>query len=89
MSSLSNEQKELLFNYCLGLTSEKEAEEAQRLISSDNEASELYSTIKAALSPLESIQPEPSLQVVLAKSIAITGSCLETTPLLRYSSLRP
>ena len=59
MSSLSNEQKELLFSYAMGLTSEKEAEEAQRLISSDNEASELYSTIKTALSPMDSIQPEP------------------------------
>lgn len=59
MSSLSNEQKELLFSYSMGLTSEKEAQEIQTLISSDNEASELYSTIKAALSPLDSIQPEP------------------------------
>jgi len=59
MSSLTQEQKQLLFDYAMGLTSEKDADQANNLISSDKEASELYLTLKAALSPLDSIQPEP------------------------------
>jgi hypothetical protein len=59
MSSLTNEQKHLLFDYAMGLTSEKDTDQANNLISSDKEASELHSTLKAALSPLDSIQPEP------------------------------
>ncbi|MHC4216573.1 MAG: hypothetical protein ACYSWP_24770 [Planctomycetota bacterium] len=59
MSSLTNEQKQLLFDYAMGLTSENDADQANKLISSDKDASELYSTLKDALSPLDSIQPEP------------------------------
>jgi hypothetical protein len=33
MSPLNNEQKQLLFDYCIGLTSQKETAEAEALIS--------------------------------------------------------
>jgi hypothetical protein len=59
MSSLTQDQKQLLFDYAMGLASEKDTESAQILISSDKNASELHATLKAALSPLDSIQPEP------------------------------
>jgi len=45
MSSLSNEQKELLLDNCIGLTSKEEAAEAEALISS-------------AFAPLEALEPE-------------------------------
>ncbi len=59
MSSLSNEQKQLLFDYCLGLTSEKEAAEAKALFFSNEEAAEIHAKLKASLSPLDSLTPEP------------------------------
>ena len=58
MSPLSNDQKKLLFDYCLDLTSEEHVVEAQTLISTNNEAAELYSKIKSALTPLEIIEPQ-------------------------------
>jgi len=59
MSSLSNEQKQLLFDYCLGLTSQEAAAEAEALISSNQEAAELHSKLKTSLSLLDSLTPEP------------------------------
>lgn len=58
MSSLSNEQKQLLFDYCLGLTSQEAAAEAEALISSSEEAAELHSKLKVSLSPLDSLTLE-------------------------------
>ncbi len=59
MSPLKNDQKQLLFDYCIGLTSEEQTAEAQTLISANEEAAEIHSKLKDALAPLETIQPEP------------------------------
>ncbi len=59
MTSLSGEQKQLLFDYCIGLTSEEEAAQAQSLISSNKEAAEIHAKLKSAFAPLESIKSEP------------------------------
>lgn len=58
MTQLSEQQKELLFNYCLGITSEVENAQIQELIFSSNEAARFVASIKASLSPLDSIIPE-------------------------------
>ena len=58
MNPLNNEQKELLFDYCMGLTSQKETDEAEALISSNQEAAEICYKVKAALEPLGSLEPE-------------------------------
>jgi len=58
MTSLNNQQKQLLFDYCIGLTSAEETAEAAQLVSSNKEASELYLKLKASLAPLDSIKPE-------------------------------
>jgi len=58
MSPLNNHQKQLLFDYCIGLTSKEETAEAEDLISSNDDAAEIHSKLKAALSPLDSIRPE-------------------------------
>lgn len=58
MTSLSTEQKHLLFDYCIGLTSEEETAEAETLISSNQEAAEIHSKLKSALAPLASLEPE-------------------------------
>lgn len=59
MTSLTNQQKQLLFDYCIGLTSEKQAAEAEALLFSNEEAAEFHSKLKAALSPLEALETEP------------------------------
>ncbi len=57
MISLNNQQKELLFDYCLGITSEAESAQAQELVFSNEQAAKFVNSIKASLSPLESITP--------------------------------
>jgi len=59
MSPLNNEQKQLLFDYCIGLTSQKETAEAEALISFNKEAAKIQSKLKAALTPLDSLEPGP------------------------------
>jgi hypothetical protein len=59
MKSLNSQQKQLLFDYCIGLTSPEEAAEAESLVSSNEEAVEIYAKLKSALSPLESIEIQP------------------------------
>jgi hypothetical protein len=56
MNPLSNEQKKLLFDYCLDLTSEEQTEEARRLISTNRKVAEICSKIKFSLEPLDSIE---------------------------------
>ena len=58
MTPLSDQQKELLFGYCLGITTEVENAQIQELIFSSDEAARFVASIKASLSPLDSITPE-------------------------------
>jgi len=59
MSTPREKHKQLIFDYCLGLTSEKETEQAEALIESGAAACELYRALKAGLSPLDSLDVEP------------------------------
>lgn len=59
MTPLSDRQKQLLFDYSLGLTSEREGTDAEALVASHEEAVELYQSMQLILSPLESVEPEP------------------------------
>ena len=56
MSRLDNEQKQLIFDYCIGLTSDKQKAQVEALISSNQEAAEIHSKLKAALKPLGSLE---------------------------------
>jgi hypothetical protein len=57
--TLSDAQKQLLFDYSFGLTSPSDNAEVEVLLSSSGEARELCDLLKAALSPLGSLDPEP------------------------------
>jgi prepilin-type processing-associated H-X9-DG protein len=59
MTSLSEQQKQLLFDFCIGLTCELETAQAQELVSSNDHAARFVASVKASLSPLDSITPEP------------------------------
>ena len=58
MSPLNDQQKHLLFDYCIGLTSQEQNAQAQALISSDNDAAQIHAKLKSALSPLDILEPE-------------------------------
>jgi hypothetical protein len=53
---LDNDQKRLILDYCLGLTTQSQAEEAEKLIESDNEAAKIHETLKSAISPLQAVE---------------------------------
>ncbi len=57
MSSLNRQQKQLVFDYSLGLATGEEIVQAERLIARDKEAAEIHSKLKAVLEPLGSIVP--------------------------------
>ena len=60
MGLLSHDEKQLLFDHCMGLASEKQEDQAERLISSNPDAANFYyEQLKALLSPLESLEREP------------------------------
>jgi len=59
MTSLSEQQKQLLFDYCLGLTSELESAQAEELVLCNDHAARFVGLVKASLSPLDSIASEP------------------------------
>ena len=69
MSPLNNQQKQLIFDYYLGLSSQEETAEAEALISSSEQADEIYSTLKAALLPLDSIKPEPCPDYLVERTV--------------------
>ena len=57
MTTLNTEQKQLLFDYCLGLTSRQQSAKAKALVSSNQAAAEIHSRLKATLAPLDSLEP--------------------------------
>jgi len=58
MIPLNSEQKKLIFDYCLGLTSPEQTAEAKTLISSSKQADVIHTKLKATLKPLNSLEPE-------------------------------
>ncbi len=82
MSPLKDHQKQLLFDYCIGLTSQQETAEAEALISSNDQAAQIHSKLKAALSPLDSIQPQPCPDDLVERTV------IRLNDLARSSQLR-
>ena len=59
MTSLTREQKQLLFDYCIGLTFQEQATEANALIASHQEARKIHSKLQGTFALLDSQKPEP------------------------------
>jgi prepilin-type processing-associated H-X9-DG protein len=57
--TLSDAQKQLLFDCSFGLTSPRDNAEVEELLSSSEEAKELCDLLKATLSPLDALEAEP------------------------------
>jgi hypothetical protein len=58
MSPLSREQKELLFDYCIGLTSREQTAEGETLIASNQEAADIHAKLKTPLALFDLLEPE-------------------------------
>jgi hypothetical protein len=58
MKPLSDQQKQLVFDYSLGLASDRETGEAQKLLSWNAEAIEFHRTLQLTFAPLESVELE-------------------------------
>jgi hypothetical protein len=70
MNSLSRHQKQLLFNYSLGLTSEEEIDRAEQLITCNKQAAKIRSKLKAVFELLDSIiKPEPCRDELAERTI--------------------
>jgi len=69
MIPLNRGQRELLFDYCMGLTSQEQTAEAEALISSNEEANEINSKFKTILAPLNSIEPEPCPDALAERTV--------------------
>jgi hypothetical protein len=69
MSTLDNRQRELIFDYCLGLTTEKETAEAEVLIRSNKGAAELHSALKSVTGCLDSLEFESCPDELVERTI--------------------
>jgi len=59
MTPLNDQQKQLLFDYSLGLTSGREAAQAEKLLSWNEEAIALHRTLQQTLAPLDTVEFDP------------------------------
>jgi hypothetical protein len=55
---LDNKQRQLIFDYSLGLTTERETAKAEELIDSNEQAAELHAALKSITGVLGSLEPE-------------------------------
>ncbi len=74
MSSASNDQEQLLFDYSLSLTSQSDSAAAQALISSNKEAAEFYRSLQTVLAPLGALEPEPCPDELAQRTISRLAS---------------
>ncbi len=58
MTTLNDQQKQLLFDYSLGLTSECESDEVEALITGNEDAVEFYQCLQRTLAPLDTVEME-------------------------------
>ncbi|MCK4886945.1 MAG: hypothetical protein KAS96_06115 [Planctomycetes bacterium] len=69
MPKLSDFEKELIFDYCLGLESSENHDEVKSLIENNDEALELYDAIKKSLSPLDSLTAQECPEYIVERAI--------------------
>jgi hypothetical protein len=81
MSSLNNVQKQLLFDYSLGLTSQEESSKAEALISSSEEAAQIHAKLRSALVPLESLKLQSCPDELAEHTISRLNSLADSSQL--------
>jgi hypothetical protein len=79
MIPLNNDQKQLIFDYCLGLTSREHTTEAEALIASNQEAADIHSRLKANLLPLESVESEACPDDLIENTISFVNEHIDSS----------
>jgi len=69
MSPLTSEQRQLLFDYCIGLTPQQQTAEAETLICSNPQAQTIHSKLKATFARLDSLEPEPCPDTLAERTV--------------------
>ncbi len=69
MSTLSDKQKQLLFDYSIGLTNEKENTEVEQLLSSHEDAVKIHSKLKPVLELLDNLETESCSDTLFEQTI--------------------
>ena len=69
MSKLSDFEKELIFDYCLGLELSEDRDKVKSLIANNIEALELYDAIMKSLSPLESLEAQQCPEYIVDRTV--------------------
>lgn len=59
MIPLNGQQKQLLFDYSMGLTSQQDSAEAERLLDTHEEALRIHQALRNTLTPLDTYEVEP------------------------------
>ncbi len=70
MAKLTQQEQEIIFDYCLGIASEEESERAQELIITNQEAQQLHLSLKKAFAPLETLGPETASDELAEKTVS-------------------
>ncbi len=95
MSSLDRKERELVFDYCLGLIGPEEAVKVEAWIAGNEQAATFHARIQAALGPLESLPSEScpqelaenTLRCLYAMARETQASAPSPTPRLRSHPL--
>lgn len=70
MTAFDDQQKKLVFDYCMDQLSDDERIEAERIISSNPEAKSLEQNLSSVLSPLDSVKEESCPEALALRTIA-------------------
>lgn len=69
--AFNNKQKQLIFDYSIGLGSEEQQALAKELITSNEEAAEIHKKVKSTLAPLEEMEVESCPDELVEQTVAL------------------
>jgi len=69
MTALSGPQKQLIFDYCIGVCTEQQAQQAQQLIESNPQVANFCEQLTNAFSPLDTIEHEPCPDYLVERTL--------------------
>lgn len=80
MTQLDDEQQQLLLDYALGMAGPEQIPHAEALLSSDPHAAELHGLFKSAISPLDTLAPEPCPDDLAERTIKLLKAQAQADP---------
>jgi len=70
MTAFNDQQKQLIFDYCMGQSSEEDCAQVEHIIGSNPEARQFCQNLQSILSPLDSITEEPCPDDLAERTLA-------------------